>query len=135
MGTPFLSIDAGLNLIWAVLSLGVLVCWNAEWKPESRRAVVALVCVLILLFPAISIADDVTELSQLYDAAFSSLSINSGNDVRHIAVLAPQPAALAQAALSRWYEAFAEAFGSDIAPGPIAQLLACSSGIHSPPQL
>lgn len=135
MGAPFLSIDAGLNLIWAVLSLGVLVCWDAEWKPESRRALVALVCVLVLLFPAISLADDVAELSLLYDTAGSSFSGNSGKEIKQIAAPDLQLLAAAQAALGRLYEAFGEAPSSPTATHSTYFLLASSTGIHSPPQL
>jgi hypothetical protein len=54
-----------LNVIWFVIASGLLFAWHARWLPEirgsrerSRQSFVGLVCVLALLFPAISLSDD-----------------------------------------------------------------------------
>jgi len=54
-----------LNAIWLTLAVGLLFAWHSRWLPEirgsrerSRQSFVGLVCVLALLFPAISLSDD-----------------------------------------------------------------------------
>ncbi len=54
-----------LNAIWLALAAGLLVVWHSRWLPQirgprdrSRQSFVGLVCVLALLFPAISLSDD-----------------------------------------------------------------------------
>jgi len=55
-----------LNAIWLALAAGLLSVWRARWLPRirggsrerSRQSFVGLVCVLALLFPAISLSDD-----------------------------------------------------------------------------
>ncbi len=130
----FPSIDAGLNLIWVVLSLGVLLCWNAEWNRESRRALVAVLCVLVLLFPAISVADDVAELALLCDGAPSPLTVKNGKEIKQIVVPAPQAAEAAPPPLARSYEWIGDGPVSLHATCHTSLLLTSSSGIHSPPQ-
>ncbi len=131
---PCPSIDVGLNLFWAVLSLVVLLCWDAEWTQQSRRALVAILCVLVLLFPAISVADDITELSLTYDTAPSLLSVKSGKEIKHIAVPAPPAVEAAHGPVAQSLEALGDVLGSATATGSLSLLLASASGIHSPPQ-
>ncbi len=132
---PSLSIDAGLNLIWAVLSLGVLLCWNAEWNSGGRRALVAILCVLVLLFPAISAADDVSEQALTYDAASSSLSGSNGKEIKQLVAPVPAAALPARGLILRLYEASGDGLQSSPASSHLSSLLlASSSGIHSPPQ-
>jgi hypothetical protein len=56
-----------LNAIWLALAAGLLFVWHVRWLPQirrgsrdrrSRQSFVGLVCVLALLFPAISLSDD-----------------------------------------------------------------------------
>lgn len=131
---PFPSIDAGLNLMWVVLSLGVLLCWNAEWNRESRRALVAILCVLVLLFPAISAADDVAELALMCDGTPSPLSFKNGKEIKHIVVPAPQAAQAAPGPFARFCELIGNGPVTPHATRHTSLLLTSSSGIHSPPR-
>jgi hypothetical protein len=51
-----------LNLVWLLIAVAALVAWRAQWMRSWRRyaplGAVALGCALILLFPEISITDD-----------------------------------------------------------------------------
>jgi hypothetical protein len=60
-----LSMELLLNVIWFAIAAGLLFAWHSRWLPEirgsrerSRQSFVGLVCVLALLFPAISLSDD-----------------------------------------------------------------------------
>jgi hypothetical protein len=61
-----LSMELLLNAIWLAISVGLLFVWHSRWLPQIRRgcldrsqqSFVGLVCVLALLFPAISLSDD-----------------------------------------------------------------------------
>jgi hypothetical protein len=134
VGLPFLPIDAGLNLIWAVVSLGVLLCWRADWNQESRRALVAILCVLVLLFPTISVADDVAEIALMYDGAPSSPTLKSGKEIKQVIVPAAQTWQTAPGPLAGLVDAIGDGLPSDSTRGDISLLLTSSSGIHSPPQ-
>jgi hypothetical protein len=59
--------EALLNSIWLVVALGLFAIWRTHWLPafQTRRrdfavrtSFLALVCALALLFPAISLSDD-----------------------------------------------------------------------------
>jgi hypothetical protein len=54
-----------LNLVWLSITLGIAGVWGLRWLPTRRhprrrvvREAVALGCALALLFPAISVTDD-----------------------------------------------------------------------------
>lgn len=61
-----------LNLIWLLVATTLVVVWRTGWLPQAcagvsderslrerkRQSLVSLVCVLALLFPAISLTDD-----------------------------------------------------------------------------
>jgi hypothetical protein len=56
-----------LNAIWLAVALSLLLVWRVRWLPELRacatdrrklQSFVGLICVLALLFPAISLTDD-----------------------------------------------------------------------------
>jgi len=56
-----------LNAIWLALATGLLLVWRLRWLPQLRecssgrrkwQSFAGLVCVLALLFPAISLTDD-----------------------------------------------------------------------------
>lgn len=130
----FPVIDAGLNLTWAVLSLGVLLCWRVEWTQESKRAMVAILCVLVLLFPAISVADDVAEQATAYDLSLSPLTLKSGGECKQLIA----PALLAYQAAHHLTHTLQEAVGDSLASQPACHgtslLLGSSPGIHAPPQ-
>lgn len=134
MGIPFLAIDAALNLTWAVLSLTVLLCWQAEWTREPRRAMVAILCILVLLFPAISLADDSAELTAAYDPAASSLSFKSGKELKQVIVPALLCLQSGNGLVPPWQLAAREGVASESTGESTSLLLTSSSGIHSPPQ-
>jgi len=54
--------EGTLNLLWLVIAAAALVVWRAQWSRSWRRfaplGAVALGCVLVMLFPEISITDD-----------------------------------------------------------------------------
>jgi hypothetical protein len=135
VGTSVPSIDAGLNLTWAMLSLGVLLCWRAEWIQGSRRTLVAILCVVVLLFPVISAADDLTEVAQMYDLSVSPLSVRSGNEIKQVVAPAPQASQPVHGAVAGLFYAIVDAVQSQSVLGDFCLLLTSSSGIHSPPQL
>lgn len=134
MGIPFLSIEAALNLTWAVFSLAVLLCWRAEWTRETRRALVAILCILVLLFPAISVADDSAELTVAYDPAASSLSFKSGKEIKQAVVPALLGLQSGSGLVPPWQLAARESLATDSTAASTSLLLTTSSGIHSPPQ-
>jgi hypothetical protein len=54
-----------LNLLWLVVTLGIFGVWSSRWLPARRHRQVralheglALLCALALLFPAVSLTDD-----------------------------------------------------------------------------
>jgi hypothetical protein len=54
-----------LNLLWLFVTLGIVGVWTLRWLPARRRPrtralreAVALLCALALLFPAVSLTDD-----------------------------------------------------------------------------
>jgi hypothetical protein len=56
-----------LNAIWLVVATSLLLVWRVRWLPQLRasaaarrkwQSLIGLVCVLALLFPAISLTDD-----------------------------------------------------------------------------
>ncbi len=65
-----------LNLIWLVIALGAGAVWRYQWLPKRlaprSRALpefVALICALALLFPSISLSDDLHPVIVAVDAA------------------------------------------------------------------
>lgn len=66
-----------LNLIWVVLAVSALYAWGRRRShPRSRPALIALVCLLALLFPVISATDDLHAMrSEMEDSASSKRSL------------------------------------------------------------
>lgn len=128
-----LSIDATLNLTWALVSLMVLLCWRAEWTHTPKHALLAIACILVLLFPVISTADDVAAQAAMYDLAASPLSLTSGKEIKQVIVPAVL-AALHGAGLHLWPQ---DAAGASLEPAfggaSLSLLLSSFSEIHSPP--
>ena len=72
MGAAFQSVDVVMNVAWVSLSLTTLLAWRASGRPcQHRRAILAVVFVLVLLFPVISTADDIAEQALTCDLALS----------------------------------------------------------------
>ncbi len=66
----FQSVDVTLNVAWLALSLTALLAWVCSARTrEQRRAVIALLFILVLLFPVISTADDMAQAALAYDPA------------------------------------------------------------------
>jgi len=79
-----------LNAIWAAVAITLSLVWRVRWLPELRdcsterrkwQSFIGLVCVLALLFPAISLTDDLhptvmalTDTKSLYCAAHADNS-------------------------------------------------------------
>jgi hypothetical protein len=63
--------ELALNLLWVLVSLVALRCWalrareSGEKRCDVLRGVVVLSCVLLLVFPSISITDDLHASSEL----------------------------------------------------------------------
>jgi hypothetical protein len=76
------AVEVGLNLLWALLALsGVcLWAWHANRHPHRHcgalRGAVLLTCILLLLFPAISISDDLQGSDSMEDP------VAAGNKLR-----------------------------------------------------
>lgn len=65
--------ELALNLVWLVLAAGLLISWGAHALsfPEKHRlatAALALACVICLLFPVISITDDLNSGATVFEA-------------------------------------------------------------------
>lgn len=72
----FEAVETFLNLIWLVIALGAIGVWRYRWLPGRRgprsRALpefIALICALALLFPSISLTDDLHPVIVAVDAA------------------------------------------------------------------
>jgi hypothetical protein len=84
-----------LNVLWALLALGILGVWRLRWVPQcqqSRRNSfaewTALGCVLVLLFFAVSVTDDLhPEIALLIDGTGSrrhAIVRSPGHDSVHV---------------------------------------------------
>jgi hypothetical protein len=68
-----------LNVLWALLALGILGVWRLRWVPQRQQSQrnsfaewTALGCVLVLLFFAVSVTDDLhPEIALLVDRTAS----------------------------------------------------------------
>ena len=65
-----------LNLVWLAVSLGAVWLWRYRWtlsrrdpRHSTRIEAVAMVCVLAVLFPVISLTDDLHPETAVVDAA------------------------------------------------------------------
>ena len=81
-----------LNLVWLSITLGIAGVWGLRWLPARRhprrrvvREAIALGCALALLFPAISVTDDL-------HPAIVALDATAGK--RHVCQLVAQLAHL-----------------------------------------
>ncbi|HEY4740120.1 MAG TPA: hypothetical protein VIH76_05950 [Candidatus Acidoferrales bacterium] len=72
------AMEALLNLIWLLLALTGTMLWVVYWRRDffarSRRkqilySAVGLICVLVLMFYAISLTDDLYEIAALVEDA------------------------------------------------------------------
>lgn len=66
-----------LNLIWVVFAVAALCAWGRRrGKPQSRPHLIAVICLLALLFPVISATDDLRAMrSEMEDSSSSKRSL------------------------------------------------------------
>jgi hypothetical protein len=77
-----MTIEAILNLIWLGVTLAALWLWRFRWKGAHRSPghnvrleAVAMICILALLFPVISLTDDLHPEVIPVDAASSKRAL------------------------------------------------------------
>lgn len=75
-----------LNSIWLLVAIGAFLFWHGEkfgattsrWPHNSRYRVTALACALVLLFPVISLTDDLhAEQAPMEDSSRSLMKVRS----------------------------------------------------------
>ena len=135
MWALFQSVDVTLNVAWLSLSVTALLAWRCSGRPrQHRRAVVALLFILVVLFPVISTADDMAQAGLAYDP---TLWRNTGNeqissDISSHSVLdAVIPTALYAA------NPLAQIVGEQPSPQPAVRcsvFFGLASASHAPPQ-
>ncbi len=128
------SVDHLLNLLWVLLAAAALI-HRAQGRMAAvpPRALVALLCILVLLLPVISITDDLAEQAQVYDVGASPASFGSA---KHIKASPAPHASLAAAvafALQPWRESVLDRLHAPKTAMAALALAASSTGIHSPP--
>ncbi len=95
-----------LNAVWFVLSLALIVSWvrrKGDACPPQSRGLVLLGCLLVLLFPVISITDDLhSEQLAMEDASATSKRIQNADSGR-IALQGVVVAPLSSPAAPVWH--------------------------------
>lgn len=95
-----------LNLIWVAISSTALLMW-VHWRTHSRsrsapemvRGLMVLVCILALLFPVISISDDLYQMVSLAEGSRQQDVLKSPElrGIYHLAAALPIMLSVAQA--------------------------------------
>jgi uncharacterized membrane protein YcjF (UPF0283 family) len=84
--------EALLNLVWLLLALTSTMLWVVYWRRDiyarSRRkqilySAVGLMCVLVLMFYAISLTDDLYEIAALVEVAALVSARSSKISIQH----------------------------------------------------
>ncbi len=92
--------EISLNLLWAVLVALTLCLWAWRWRtrPDQRcglaHGVLLLVCVLLLLFPCISISDDLHGGDMIEDPTAGGRKLRAQADALQHVLVAMLPASL-----------------------------------------
>jgi uncharacterized membrane protein YcjF (UPF0283 family) len=95
------AMEALLNLVWLLLALTSTTLWVVYWRRDifarSRRkqilySAVGLMCVLVLMFYAISLTDDLYEIAALVEDAALVSARSSKISIQHHRPLHSQPA-------------------------------------------
>lgn len=134
MGAVFQSIDAMLNLSWVLLSVAVLLfSWRRQRVWQHKNALLAILFILVLLFPVISTADDMAEQALMSELAPSPLSAKSAKEIKQSITSAVLTAQAILSSLQPPLEWRSEQVQSKPVSG-FAPLLGSASGIHSPPR-
>jgi hypothetical protein len=124
-----------LDTGWLILAFAA---WRATWhfghSCPRRRALLALLCAAVLLFPVISITDDLIEQSQVYDTAAAPLSFKSGKELKQIANLPGTPPIADGAGVPISELSFLQ-YIPIVPPTEPISLAGSTTGIHSPPAI
>jgi hypothetical protein len=128
--------DAVLNTGWLLLGLAA---FRATWHyghqgDHRRRALLALLCAAVLLFPVISITDDLAEQSQVYDTSSAPLSVKTGKELKQIAAAPGAPTLLHNSRVPDSELPFLRYVPFVARTLPISSVGA-TVGIHSPPTI
>jgi hypothetical protein len=98
-----MTMETALNLVWLGVTLAVLGLWRFRWagsrrKPghDVRLEAVAMICILALLFPVISLTDDLHPEVVPVEAASSKRSLclltaSSAHAGSQVSSSSPQP--------------------------------------------
>jgi hypothetical protein len=134
-----ITLEASLNLLWVLLTVGAFVHWVAPGGSRRRTqlsGLVSLVFVLSLLFPVISVNDDLAQLDLINDAKTSQLNTASLESNKQLpgsaGVLGLPVAAASQLAPSL---PLASEFISEPAHPASVATPGDTTGNHSPPLL
>lgn len=126
-------VDGVLNAGWLLLAFAA---WHAtrhyRYRKNRSRAVLAFLCAAVLLFPIISISDDLVQQVQVYDTAASPQIGNSGKELKQISVLPRTVAVADSSAVSVSDLPFVQYIAFLPSTDPIS-LGGSTTGIHSPP--
>jgi hypothetical protein len=70
-----------LNLFWLLIAASALYAWNRRRDVVAARShLITLICVLALLFPVISVTDDLHAMRpEIEDAASNRRAVRAGN--------------------------------------------------------
>ena len=128
------SIDAVLNLSWALVSVAtLLLSWRSCSARQHKRALVALLFILVVLFPVISTADDAA-VTLIFDPSPSTVMVESGKEVKQVLA----PALVATQVGHGLNHSLTAAAGETVVPetpsSSIFLLVSSGPGIHSPPR-
>jgi hypothetical protein len=94
------AMETLLNLVWLLLALTSTTFWIVYWRralfaPSRRKQVlysaVGLVCVLVLMFYAISLTDDLQQITALVEDAALAGARSCKATVAHVRVPHPPP--------------------------------------------
>jgi hypothetical protein len=133
VGITVQVVDAMLNTGWLLLALAA---FGAAWRHGQMRdrwsAFLALLCAAVLLFPVISITDDLAEQIQIYDTSSAPLSVKTGKELKQIAMAPGAPTILHNAGIPHSELPFLTYVPFVARTLPISSAGA-TAGIHSPP--
>ncbi len=128
-------VDGLLNAGWLLLAFAA---WRASWRYGRRQhcwaGLLALVCAAVLLFPTVSISDDLAEQSQVYDATASPISAKGGKELKQFVTVPGVPAVAHLWDIPVSELSFLQYLPVLPANEPIS-LAGSATGIHSPPSI
>jgi len=93
-------LELALNVVWAAISVALLYLawrpWVCVAKAQRRYAggVLAALCLICVLFPAISLSDDLHATPAILEASRSKTSIQDNDPGAHLTLVAVVPMAV-----------------------------------------